>query len=268
MKKLTSLLIATVISGSTFAQTDFRSDWEKMELAGAVKSIEESVDGSKTNNYTFDNHGYLTSNGMHYSYDSNGRMMTAYDDVNKYSFDYNSKGQLIEFDRRTTGQNAYKEAYVYDTNGNMTSCNTSNSMIAMFYDESNRLIHTNDVYGKILREVSYDEKGRISVDRTIDTKTVYTYDSKDRIVKKEVESKGKKVGEEISYDNNNAVTKRIVTTQTQTSKEVETHTYTIDETGNWKKDVVQTESNGKTTTKTITRAIEYQALSRQLYLIK
>ena len=165
MKKFTILTAVLAVAFNASAQTDMRSDLEKMNLNGQIKSIKETVEGASVNTYTFNDRGYLTNAGQQYVFDSKGRLTMSSSPDGKSIYEYNSKGQLTEFTQKE-GDVMYRETYVYDASGKMSACNTSNSKINFSYDNSGNLIHSNDGFGNLLKEYVYDASSRVSMERS------------------------------------------------------------------------------------------------------
>ena len=265
--KTLALIAAATLSLNAAAQTDHRPDTEKMGLKGAVKSVSESINNASAVNYTFDDHGFRTDGEQRYVYDSQNRLSMASDKNGKYIFEYNSKGNLIEYSQNSEA-GYYRENYTYDENNNMTACTASNSKVTFFYDENGRLIRTNDAYGNILKKFTYTADGKVATERNNNALITYAYDTKGRQISCVTESDDEKTEETITYDKDGNISARVVTTNTKAGKTVENHSYTVDTTGNWTKDVVSVQSPGGKSEKVYTRTIEYFGAARQLFLLK
>ena len=268
MKKTIGLIASVAIAGNLTAQIDLRNDWEKMALSPDIKLIKESVDGVLKNTYTFNDMGYLTNNGQQYVFDSKGRITMYFSSENgKGIYEYNSKGLITEYTRKN-GDEMYRETYVYDASGKMSSCNTSNSTINFTYDNAGNLTHTNDGFGKLLAEYVYDSNSRLSMERKNGEVINYTYDSKGRKTNVTTEKNNQKTTETYSYNAEGAINKYTVTIAENGSQTTETHNYTVDKNGNWTKDDITIDKNGSKSTVSITREIEYFPPARRLYLLK
>lgn len=242
--KLTTLIIATAFSCSALAQTDLRPDWQKMGLHGSVKSIEQKLDGEANASYAFDDHGYITSNGETYAYNSNGQLMMGRIDGERFNIEYNSKGLMIEFSK-----GSYREAYTYDEQGNMKSCSTPDTQYSFSYNADGTINAKSDVFGNLLDTYEYDDK-------------------KNLVSKTTASQSGPSTKETWAYDKDGVAIKYTLVKSESGSSITESHTYVNDESGNWVKDSVETDSNGVKSTKVYTREIQYFGASRQLFLIK
>ncbi|MBQ3657009.1 MAG: hypothetical protein II956_09235 [Bacteroidales bacterium] len=267
MKRLTLLAAAFAFAFNASAQADLRCDWSKLNLKGNnVKSLTETSEGATPVSYTFNDMGYLTNSGQQYTFDSKGNLTMSLSPDGKGMYEYNSKGLLTEYILKN-GDSMYRETYVYDGSGKMTSCTTSNSTITFTYDNSGNLIHSNDTFGNLLSEYVY-KGSKVSMEKTGGVKKNYAYDSKGRTSSVTTEKDGQKTVETFSYDENDAVVKRIVTISGNGTQVTETHNYTVDTTGNWVKDDFVIEKGGAKTTGKIVREIEYFGPARRLFLLK
>lgn len=265
--KTVALIAAVTATLNVTAQTDHRPDTEKMGLKGAVKSVTESINNSGSVTYTFDDHGYRTDSEQRYIYDSRNRLSMASDKNGKYIYEYNSKGNLVEYTQNSES-GYYRENYTYDENNNMTVCTASNSKVSFYYDENSRLIRTNDAYGNVLKKFTYTSDGKIATERNNNGLITYSYDAQGRKNSCVTENEDEKTEETLTYDKNGFISARVVTVTAKNGKTVENHNYTVDTTGNWTKDVVSITSPEGKSEKVYTRTIEYFGAARQLFLLK
>jgi len=262
--RILTFIAAATLSYSVSAQTDFRSDAEKMNLQGQVKSINEVTEAGPTVNYTFNDHGYLINTGQQYVFDSRGLLIMASGSESKSIFEYDSKGFMTDCTVKKSDGTMYRESYKYNDNGKPSYCKTSNAEITYTYDASGNLLRTNDAFGALLSEYAYASDGKMTMNRIGNKTVTFTYDSKGRKQTAVTDDSGAKTTETFSYNDQGFVVKYVVST----AKSVETHNYTLDGNGNWVKDEITLENNGVKSSGKVSREIEYFTAARRLYLIK
>jgi YD repeat-containing protein len=151
----------------------------------------EATDGTISTFYKYDAHGNLieaqTFNGasmtddVHYTYDSNNRLVSDTDGSMTFSYSYDSAGLLIT---QTNGM--FTSTYTYDSVNQLTQVNTtigSTTMTTSYtYDPGGTLHEVKDPVGGITT-YTYDAQGNVvsSTDPAGHT-TSYTYDSSGRLL--------------------------------------------------------------------------------------
>lgn len=233
------LLILFVTVCTVNIQAQIQADWEKEELKGRVKTVEEfereaveksgGVEIKESSWYPrkelkeYDREGRLIESNWR-AYDDRGKNIYKYDDkgnrieknsdgrtVKKWIYKYDEKGNTIENEYHSNGSLVEKNIYKYDEEGNKIENNRYYYVNGNLGDKE---IYKYDEKGKCIGNHSYGADGRIS-------KSTYKYDEQGNII-------------EISTY---SMDDRLIGKST--------HEYKYDHEGNWIRHITYEECNGK-----------------------
>lgn len=122
-----------------------------------------------------------------FSYDGNGNLLkrniTAGTNSRSWTFTYNAAGQVLAVDGPRTDLNDISQ-FVYDNLGNLSSVTDALGHVTQFtaYNANGQPLSIKDANG-LLKNLTYDERGRVTSIKTGDETTAYVYDAVGQVIK-------------------------------------------------------------------------------------